>query len=305
VKGLALGLALLATLSARAEIQMAITFDDLPRVGPRTQSETATSIVKRVVDVLAKHEIRGVVAFVNGERINGPDTRAAMQLWIDSGHFFGNHTWSHPDLHKSEVAAYLEEISHNDQTLARLYSAFYRKIFRYPFLHEGEALAKRDAVRAHLVKLSLPIAQVSVDINEYLWNGPYLRCLKAGQKEKLAWLRETLISEATENLRGAEMLSQKLFSRSIKHITLFHPFEFDSLVLDEILTRWEHAGVRFVSLDEAMSDPAYAINPNIIGPSWTFLNQVRRSRGLENPPELQKIYDRSTQLEGELARVCR
>jgi len=300
-----LALAFFAALSARAEIQMALTFDDLPRVGPRTQSESATSIVRRVVDVLARHEIRGVVAFVNGERINGPDTRAAMQLWIDSGHFFGNHTWSHPDLHKGEVAPYLAEITRNDEALARLYPAYYRKLFRYPFLHEGETLAKRDAVRAHLEHLKLPIAQVSVDFNEYLWNGPYLRCHKANQKEKLAWLRETLATEAIENLRGAEMLSQRLFDRSIKHITLFHPFEFDSLVLDEILTRWEAMGVKFISLDEAMRDPAYAINPNVTGPSWTFLNQVRRARGVENPPELQKIYDRSTQLEAELSKVCR
>ena len=48
---------------------------------------------------------------------------------------------------------------------------------RYPFLHEGDTLEKRRAVRAWLFAHGYKVAEVSMDFEDYLWNEPYARCM--------------------------------------------------------------------------------------------------------------------------------
>jgi hypothetical protein len=55
-------------------------------------------------------------------------------------------------------------------------------------------------------------------------------------------------------------------------------------LLDDVLTLYEQNGVRFISLDDALGDPAYAAEPR--DPRATggnFLNQIRKARGLRSP----------------------
>jgi hypothetical protein len=74
-------------------------------------------------------------------------------------------------------------------------------------------------------------------------------------------------------------------------------------MLDELLTAYEREGIKFITLEEALQDNAYASNPNIIRDrSYTFLNQMRLSKKLNNPEIVQKLYDYFP--EDKLARLC-
>jgi peptidoglycan/xylan/chitin deacetylase (PgdA/CDA1 family) len=234
-----------------------------------------------------------------------PDGAKVLKEWTDAGHLVANHTWSHPDLHRVPAQKYILEIEKNDQLLTTGFKNEFIRLFRYPFLHEGETLEKRNLVREALKSTGYQIAQVTVDFNDYLWNEPYLRCLKIRNSSKLQWLEKTFLSESAENLRGAEILARLLFDHPIKQIALVHPFELDSMKLDQMLTEWARTGVKFIPLRDAMKDPIYQINPNIAGANWTFLNQIRIARKIENSPELSQIYDHSARLAVELSKTCR
>ena len=71
--------------------------------------------------------------------------------------------------------------------------------------------------------------------------------------------------------------------------------------LDDLLTAYERAGVRFVELGRALADPLYAIDPGQpfpFGAAFPYL--VARARGVAAPAP---AYARD--LEDELDRVCR
>lgn len=71
----------------------------------------------------------------------------------------------------------------------------------------------------------------------------------------------------------AEDASQALFGRAITQTLLLHANTFNAEVLDTVLTRLEARGYRFVTLDEAMADQAYATPDTLLttyGPTWLW-----------------------------------
>jgi hypothetical protein len=74
-------------------------------------------------------------------------------------------------------------------------------------------------------------------------------------------------------------------------------------MLDGLLNAYEQNNVNFISLAEALHDTVYKINPNVIRDrAYTFLNQVRLARGLENPPLVSQLY--ASLPEDRLSKLC-
>ena len=61
--------------------------------------------------------------------------------------------------------------------------------FRYPYLHEGDTLEKRRAVRAFLASSGYRIAQTTID-SKTTCGTAHARCWMKKDAEGLAWLRE-------------------------------------------------------------------------------------------------------------------
>lgn len=95
-----------------------------------------------------------------------------------------------------------------------------------------------------------------------------------------------------------------LFNRDIKNVLLIHINSFTAEMLDDLLSNYERQGVKFISLPEALSDDIYQINPNIVRDrAYTFLNQMRLSKSLQNPDIVEKLYDSLP--EDKLNKLCR
>ena len=71
----------------------------------------------------------------------------------------------------------------------------------------------------------------------------------------------------------------------MRHILLTHMGAFEAAELGAMLARYRRAGVKFITLRQAMEDPAYALNPNYVyaGTDKTFLQQMVASRNLSDP----------------------
>ena len=90
----------------------------------------------------------------------------------------------------------------------------------------------------------------------------------------------------------------------IKNILLLHINCFTAEMLDDLLTAYERKNVKFISLTVALNDDVYQINPNIVRDRvYTFLNQIRLSKGLKNPDIVEKIYKLLP--EDKLKTICR
>ena len=158
--------------------KLAITFDDLPLNGELPPGVTRAETARNVLAILKKRHVPPVYGFINAKKLEGSaDGAEALKLWA-AAEPFGNHTYSHMDLEQNSVEAYERDIAENEPVL-ELLRADGRDDWhwlRYPYLHEGDTVEKRRAIRAYLKAHGYRIAQVSLDWEDYLWNFAYARC---------------------------------------------------------------------------------------------------------------------------------
>ena len=254
--------------------------------------------------ILNKHHIQDVYGFMNGNGIvNSKEGLAIARGWIQSGQLLGNHTFSHLDLATTSSKIYPHDIHKNNLLLQQLMGKKDYHYFRYPYLAEGDTLEKRNTVRAYLIKEHYKIAPVTVDFFDYEWNDAYVRCLKKKDRAAIAWLKQSYLEQAVNALTISHVLSMQLFNRDIDNVLLIHMNAFSALMLDDLLKTYEKQKVTFISLPDALKDTVYEINPNVVRDrAYTFLNQVRLSRGLTNPPVVSKLY--ATLPEDKLNNLC-
>lgn len=288
--------------SASQQTLVAITVDDIP--GPSSRSSVAGEIATRMLAVFRKHNLQGVYGMMVGGNAGNAQSRAVLEQWVTEGQLLGSHTWYHQDLAAITADAFIADIHKNEPLLEEVMGRRDWHFFRFPYLAEGDTAEKRGAVRQHLSQSGYRTAQVTMDFFDSEWVEPYERCLRQGRADDAQWLRISYIENALYGLEIAERLSDAVADRPIKHVLLLHFGRIQAEVLDELLTKFEERGVRFVSLDEALSDPIYNVDTGIVRRrSYTFLNQLRLKMGLSNPPRVQELYDLLP--EERLSSICK
>ena len=139
------------------------------------------------------------------------------------------------------------------------------KIFRYPYLHEGTPYAERERVRHHLLSRGYQVAEVTVDFSDWAWNPPYTRCLAKKDQRAIAALRNNYIQDARMLLFWSLETARELYHRPIPHVLLLHVGVFTAQMLDALLSMYERNGVRFITLEQAMSDRVYDADSGMQG----------------------------------------
>ncbi len=283
--------------------RVAITIDDIPDHGDLLPDMSREDIARGMVKILKDNGIAHAYGFANGDfPRDNPDELAILKIWLSAGYPLGNHTFDHADLNQIGAINFIADISKQDRLLATLagYSplAKERRVFRYPYMDEGNTLAKRDKVRRYLASQGYQIAEVTADYDDWAWTDAYSRCRRLHDGRSIAWLKDNVVKSADERLRESNLIAERLFGRRIAQILLIHDGSFDVLTLDGILKHWRAEGVEFLSLKDALNDPVYRINPNVAyNDKLTFLKQVAKARhaeigDLEDPADkIDRIND--------------
>src|ERR1700728_2130212 len=177
--------------------KLAITFDDLPRNGELPPGVTQAETARNAVEILKKRHVPPVYGFINAKKLEGsPDGAEALKLWA-AAEPVGNHTYAHMDLEQNTAEAFEREIEENEPTLELLQSKDTWHWLRYPYLHEGDTVEQRRAVRDYLKAHGNRIAQVSLDWEDSLWNFAYARCVTKKYTKSMEWLRSSYLSTAS------------------------------------------------------------------------------------------------------------
>lgn len=277
-----------AASATSSTIDVAITVDDLPDHGPEIPGQSRLAIHQAFLAAFRAHHVPPVYGFVVGGALDThPGDRAALEAWIASGNLLGNHTRTHPDIHKTSVDAYLADLDANEALLGSLSRddrAWH--VFRYPYLQEGNDLPSRARIREHLAQRGYRIAQVTIDFYDWAYNEPYARCLAKGDTHAIDALKQSYLDDAAVFLHWSDEAARALAGRPIAQILLLHIGAFDALLIDSLLARYEREGAHFISLEDALADPIYAEEPkNPKAWEGTFLEQVREARGATSPVE--------------------
>ena len=288
--------------SGQQRLEMAITVDDLPVHGDLPANTTRAEIAKKMIEAFKAKGVPGVYGFVNAKNIgaNGDTEKdSVLKIWANSGFPLGNHTFSHIDLNTSTIQAFEDEIVANESVLQGLMGGRDWHLLRYPFLHEGDTLEKRHAIRKYLADHGYKVAQVTLDFGDYAWNNPYARCVAKQDTQSIEWLKSSYLQAAKDDIELDRKLSAQLFGRDIKYVLLMHIGALDSVMLPDLLDLFAKMGFHFVSLKEAQKDPAYQSDPDAaLKFGGTLLEQLTEAKHLQYPPHADRPMDK-------LDAVCR
>ncbi len=270
---------------ARALTEMAVTIDDLPTHGPLPPGTTRLEIAGQMIQALKRNVSVPVYGFANGGQIaDSPELEGIFRAWLQAGFFLGNHTFSHLDLTRVTAAEYIADIERNEEVLAGLSASGVPRYFRHPYLHEGNTATKRAAIRQWLAAQRYTVVPVTVFFDDWAWNEAYARCVVVDDEPAIANLKRAYTAQALSRLSAFQELALRLFGRPIRHILLMHMAAFNAVMLDELLTAYRAAGTRFISLDHALRDSVYIIDPGLVQDGdQTFLVQVAKARRVPLP----------------------
>jgi peptidoglycan-N-acetylglucosamine deacetylase len=286
--------------------KVAITMDDLPLNGMLPPGVTRAETTKNVLAIFKKRHVPPVYGFINAKRLEGnADGAEALKLWA-AAEPVGNHTYSHMDLEQNTPEAFEREIEENEPVLELLKLGSANEDakddwhwLRYPYLHEGDTVEKRRAVRAYLKAHGYRVAQVTLDWEDYLWNTAYARCAAKGDAKSIAWLRSSYLSTASEFLDLGREQAKLIYGHEINYVLLTHLGAFSSTILPDALDLLKKKGFKLVTLEEAESDPAYEDDPDVgLHDAGTLLDQMMQVKQIKYPEHAEKPYK-------EIDAVCR
>jgi peptidoglycan/xylan/chitin deacetylase (PgdA/CDA1 family) len=255
---------------------MALTFDDLPFAAANAPYfPSATRTTAELLRVLRQHRAPAI-GFVNeGQLESGgrePAREALLRQWIDAGMTLGNHTYAHRDFNTQTIDAFKDDIVRGEPTVKRLMTGR-ALFFRHPMTHTGDTKEKKDAIDAFLSARGYRIAPHTIENSDFIFNVVYLRAQAAGDTALAGRVRDAYIDLTTAATAFAEKASQTIFARDIPQTLLLHANVITAESLETLLSQFEARGYRFISLEEAMADPAYATADTMVatmGPTWLW-----------------------------------
>lgn len=270
-------------MAASPDRRIAVTIDDLPwarldRIAPPDlQARHA-----RLIASLRAAKVP-IVGFVNESKLEvdgevRPERIAMLRDWRDAGFELGNHTWGHVDLHAVGVPAFQADILKGERQLRPLLAEQGAKPrwFRHPYLRAGRTAEDKAAVEDFLAQHGYRVAPVTVDNGEWVWAFAYANVLnsQADTPERGAILRRLergYVPYMLNKLDYYEAQSQQLLGYNVPHVWLMHANELNAAAFDALVEGTRRRGYRFITLDEALRDPAYARPDGYtgrFGPSW-------------------------------------
>jgi peptidoglycan-N-acetylglucosamine deacetylase len=260
--------------------RVALTFDDLPYVAVVSEPylPAASRVTASLVKTLAHHSAPAI-GFVNEAKLESATERAGrigvLRQWVDHGMLLGNHTFSHPDFNAVSVERFEDEILKGEVVTRELLRARPGAplFFRHPMTHTGNTKEKKEAIEKFLAARGYIIAPHTIENSDFIFNVGYARARAAHDAKLVTKLRQAYLDYTMAATEFAEAISPKIFGREVTQTLLLHANDINADCLGEMLTRYEARGYQFVTLEQAMADPAYRTPDTLVsdrGPTWLW-----------------------------------
>jgi peptidoglycan/xylan/chitin deacetylase (PgdA/CDA1 family) len=257
---------------------MALTFDDLPyvRIGDVAYMPAASRATSSLMKTLGAYAAPAI-GFVNEAQLAPAGERDArislLRQWIDHGMILGNHTYSHPDFNSVTIEQFQNEILKGEIETRRLARPGAPLFFRHPMTHTGNTKEKKEAIERFLAARGYLIAPHTIENSDFIFNAVYVRARTSKDVALAGRLRDAYLDYTIAATGFAETVSPKIFGREIAQTLLLHANDINADNLDALLKRLQTRGYRFITLEEAMADPAYRTKDTLVsdyGPTWLW-----------------------------------
>lgn len=276
-----------------ARRRVAVTVDDLPATREGTL-ESKRMINSSLLEKLQKQGIPAI-GFVNEKKLGIPEAQggeiALLQAWLDASMELGNHTFSHPSFFSTPLEKFKSEVIQGAKVTNGLLEARGQRLqyFRHPYLNTGPDLATKTAFEDFLKREGYTIAPVTLDNSEWMYAQAYEVAQKRHDSELSARIVDEYIRYMARIFDFYEKLSRELFDREIPQVLLLHTNQLNADYLDELALMIRERGYEFISLGEALKDPAYRSSDQYVGRngiSWLQRWSITRGNPWREEPEV-------------------
>ncbi len=276
---------------AGTQYRIAITVDDLPGALPGDDFAYGElkelQKINRGIPAALKAHHAWAIGFVNERKLQVQGERDAraelLQLWLDAGLFLGNHNYAHDDFSNTPLQKYEDDLIRGEVVTEALLKAAGQseKYFRHPYLNTGMTMEAKTGFDAFLKERGYTIAPVTIEDADYVFNDALAHAVEKKDKKMAARAKKEYLEYVDTVFDYAEKESAEMFERQIPQILLIHDNVLNTECLDALLEKLEKRGYKFVSLDTAMADAAYATPDLYVGTGILWMDRWKLALGLK------------------------
>jgi peptidoglycan/xylan/chitin deacetylase (PgdA/CDA1 family) len=199
------------------------------------------------------------VFFVTGKNKQNEKGRFLLDSWNDDGHHIANHSFSHPNFNSEKNTAQLfeKELQQTDAIISDLSNSV--KLFRFPYLKEGENALKVDSIRTVLANNKYTNGYVTIDASDWYVNQRLLRRIKEAGMDttEINRFKEFYLQHIIDRANYYESLSYELNKRHINHTLLLHHNLSSALFLGDLIKKFKAEGWAVIDADKAYEDDIF------------------------------------------------
>ena len=245
-----IALSLLLAISSIAQAkELAFTFDDSPR-GAKGYFDGPTR-AERLLAELEQHKVPQV-AFFSVSRNLDEEGMQRLQSYSEAGHIIANHTHSHPNFNQLSLQEYIDDVAKADELLSDFPT--FKKWFRFPYLREGDTVAKRDGMRAYLQENGYINAYITLNNYDWYIETLFQEAVAKGIQVDLNQLKDFYVSVIIEGIEYYDQLAVTHIGHSPKHVLLLHEMDITALFVGDLADALRARGWDIISPQEAFTD---------------------------------------------------
>src|SRR5262245_18595147 len=193
------------------------------------------------------------------------DSDAGRQLigeWDRHGHLIASHSYSHLNFNKVTLTDFAADAVKNEPLIVSY--RHFAKLFRYPYLKEGDTAAKRDGMREFLQQRGYRNGRVTIDASDWAISGRLESRVKKDPKADLSGYRDFFLQHIWETAQVYESLAQRVSNEPVRHTLLLHHNTLNALFFDDLLAMFSAKGWRLIDAEHAYRDPIFDREPQIL-----------------------------------------
>lgn len=271
---IALGLNNPVLCSATEAPQVSITLDDFNWFDTPQMSAEARN--RALLDSLRAHSVQAAM-FVSGKFVDNEKGQQLLSEWDKAGHIIGNHSYSHMHYPDVSFERFSQDILKGEAVLKK--HPRFRKLFRFPYLKEGDTIEKRDALRAFLKAHGYRNGHVTIDASDWYVDRRLKIRLDKQPGADLIPYRDYYLKHIWERSLFYDDLSRKALGRSVKHTLLLHHNVLNGLFLGDLMSMYRKKGWKLIKAEDAYKDPVFSSTPNIVPAGESLIWALAKETG--------------------------
>jgi len=212
------------------------------------------------------------IGFVNEIKIDSagrPSSRGVSLLreWVDAGQTLGNHTYSHLWFYESDAQAFIADVVRGERVWRPLMEGTgpFTPYLRHPRLNTGPSAEERAAVERFLDSVGYVVAPVTIDNYDFLFANAYAGALRRDDGPQATSIGRAYLEYMDHVFAYYEEQSVAIVGYELPQILLLHANRLNADYLPALLQMIRTRGYEFITIDQALEDPAYSRSDGYVG----------------------------------------